>query len=475
VALVFVHRLYRDERLLARMLAKFQARFERVGNLADLDRAIALLYQAMNATPPDNSGRAAMLASLGAAFQARFEQVGNLADLDRAVQAGREAVDIAPADFPGRVMYLNSLGGALLARYNCSGDMGMLDEAIRLLRQAVATTPPDPADRAGMLSNLGLALRARFGWSGEPADLEEAIDVLRDASEPPPTVAVEEERRYVNVALTTIDGYLAPSSQSLQPGGRYRLRLDIGSQSAESIVTNAVQHPFTGLPPSEDGHWLELVVTSKDLRVAARRRHFFLPTRGESWRCRCRSGGSHHCSADERQRFVTVPLRAPRQAGRATLRLGIYFRKNLVHSQLLTAAVGAPLPSCPRRWRLPPRSTIHSLLGSPGSTGCHTGRSTLWSTTTVMGSTGSWSTVAAARRWRSLKETTPSRPRRPQPENAFSRRTLSSPKVSPHRAPRGGSTNTGPTAPRAPRTSLRTCAAGDFGLDAAHRSLSRHR
>ncbi|MCM3920144.1 tetratricopeptide repeat protein, partial [Frankia sp. AiPs1] len=115
----------------------------RTGDRRALDDAIDLLRQAVDASPPDHPGRAAMLSNLGAALQARFERAGQLADLDAAISAGQAAVNASPPDHPDRAAMLSNLGAALQARFERAGQLADLDAAISAGQAAVNASPPD--------------------------------------------------------------------------------------------------------------------------------------------------------------------------------------------------------------------------------------------------------------------------------------------------------------------------------------------
>ncbi len=53
-------------------------------NLADLDRMIHLLKQALEEHQPEMPGRALLMKSLGKAFRIRYEETKDLEDLERA-------------------------------------------------------------------------------------------------------------------------------------------------------------------------------------------------------------------------------------------------------------------------------------------------------------------------------------------------------------------------------------------------------
>jgi hypothetical protein len=169
----------------------------------------------------------------------------------------------------------------------------------------------------------------------------------------------EFEARFVNVCMTEGPNRgPIPKSQSLRPGGRYDLQVDIGPWSSNSAVENPVPVPTEKLPPSQEGHWLEVIAASDDFRLELRRYDIFLPRVGASFSCGCEPGSLHKCKQSERQTFLYIPVVAPGLRDRikrgspatqgqktddtyrsARLRLAIYFQKNLVQSLLLTATI----------------------------------------------------------------------------------------------------------------------------------------
>ena len=69
-----------------------EKRFDCTGFIADLNRAVDVLGEAVTATPLDDPDRADTLSSLGTLLGRRFERTRNMADLDRAVDVLEEAV-----------------------------------------------------------------------------------------------------------------------------------------------------------------------------------------------------------------------------------------------------------------------------------------------------------------------------------------------------------------------------------------------
>src|SRR5207249_1845673 len=150
----------------------------------------------------------------------------------------------------------------------------------------------------------------------------------------------KEASRYVNVCFVPIRNRVPIRPEmSLKAGRDYRLRIDIGRLSADSVVKNPRVFPVDRLPPSESGYWFEVAVLSDDFVVRPRLRSLFLPRTGSSWVCDCTPGGDHSCTPGVRSPYLLIDVRAPEVPGIAHLRLAVYYRNNLVQSQLLSAEI----------------------------------------------------------------------------------------------------------------------------------------
>jgi tetratricopeptide (TPR) repeat protein len=103
-------------------------------------------------------------------------------DLDRAITVTRQALDAISQDHPDRPLVLSVLAGALSTRFNRTGNLEDLDQAIEHDQEAINGTPQDHPHRAGIAFNLGLALQRRFERTGTLADLDRAVRVFREAS-----------------------------------------------------------------------------------------------------------------------------------------------------------------------------------------------------------------------------------------------------------------------------------------------------
>ncbi|KJK87391.1 hypothetical protein H633G_08750 [Metarhizium anisopliae BRIP 53284] len=160
---------------------KLQMRYKRIGKIADLDEAITCARQSIDLTPVSNPIRGSRINNLGINLRIRYERMGVIANLEEAITYTRQAVDLAPINHPIRARLLDSLANELQIRYERMGEIADLEEAIASTRQALDLTPIEHSDRKIILSNLGIKLRIRYERTGEIANLEEAISSTRQA------------------------------------------------------------------------------------------------------------------------------------------------------------------------------------------------------------------------------------------------------------------------------------------------------
>ncbi|KUL82059.1 hypothetical protein ZTR_10675 [Talaromyces verruculosus] len=143
--------------------------------MVELEEAIRVARQAVNATPNDDPKRAMYLNNLANRLSHRYFRTGAMGDLEEAIQVIRQAVDATLHDHPDRAMYLNNLGIRLGDRFSRTGSTADLEEAIQVARQAVHATPDGHPDRAGRLINLGIRLGDKYSRTGPMTVLEEAV------------------------------------------------------------------------------------------------------------------------------------------------------------------------------------------------------------------------------------------------------------------------------------------------------------
>jgi hypothetical protein len=138
--------------LLGTLSDVLHARYQRAGDLDDLDQAAAVLREAIASTDPGSQDRPSMLNDLGRVLMARPD--AGRADLDEAVLALEEAVRRTQLSSPDRPAWLTTLA-AVLRRRNGPGD---LERARGAISDAVSTTPQDSPRLALRLNQLGSLL-----------------------------------------------------------------------------------------------------------------------------------------------------------------------------------------------------------------------------------------------------------------------------------------------------------------------------
>jgi len=154
-------------------------RYERTGDLADLEQSIAAQRAGVQRALPQD--RPLLLGSLGAELRRRYQHSQDENDLNEALAAFEEAVRLAPPDSPELAYHLGNLGASYAERFYQAADPGDLDRAVEQMRAAVAATQPGSGARAYALNNLGTALGTRYSASKEPKDLEDAVEAWSQA------------------------------------------------------------------------------------------------------------------------------------------------------------------------------------------------------------------------------------------------------------------------------------------------------
>jgi tetratricopeptide (TPR) repeat protein len=129
----------------------------------------------LNIMPADHLDQATHLTKLMTQLRDRFQRTGQMTDLEQVIQYGQQALEATPADHPDRARYLNNLGSGFEGRIQRTGQMTDLEQAIQYGQQAFEATPADHPDRARYLNNLGSGFEGRFQRTGQMTDLEQAI------------------------------------------------------------------------------------------------------------------------------------------------------------------------------------------------------------------------------------------------------------------------------------------------------------
>ncbi|CAG7990217.1 unnamed protein product, partial [Penicillium salamii] len=160
---------------------RLSSRYERAGNLDDLEAAISRAQDAAQATPVDHPNRARPLTTLSNCLSRRYERTGNLDDLEAAIRRAQDAVQATPLDHPNYATCLTILSNRLSSRYKRTGNLEDLEAAISLCQDAVQVTPVDHPGYAIVLNNLSNSLCSRYERTGNIDDLEAAISRAQGA------------------------------------------------------------------------------------------------------------------------------------------------------------------------------------------------------------------------------------------------------------------------------------------------------
>ncbi|MBX7554409.1 hypothetical protein K1Y78_42365 [Streptomyces sp. tea 10] len=238
-----------------------------------------------------------------------------------------EIIDAFAEDWPERQEELAWLVGEISGRMLSVEDVQLLRLGHLIARDpAMSGLDPETLSR--------LANRPSVDDVVTSATLDEPVTVTGTSSPARP--------RFVNLAIE-YGGiqHLVRRGSPLEPARDYCVRVDIGDMSEDSIVARGSDHPFPtdDLPPTTDGFWLEMALTSADFDVPTETVNYFLPMHGPGWACNCPPNGPHECHPGSRQRHVSLYLRTPETAGSAQARLSIWCQTNLVQSLLIVADI----------------------------------------------------------------------------------------------------------------------------------------
>lgn len=146
---------------------------------------LVLTQKALDSASANDPCRPGLLCALSFWLLQRFDKRGNLVDIDASILNHEDSIDITPDDEPGKRHCLKGLARSLRSRYNVIRDIRDIDKAIARLQQAASLSRYETPSKEGslgdpaMLCDLGIALRLRFENGKRVADLDAAIDAHR--------------------------------------------------------------------------------------------------------------------------------------------------------------------------------------------------------------------------------------------------------------------------------------------------------
>lgn len=168
-----------------------EEKFQKTGEIKDLEKAIAYCEEAAATASVDNPNRPIILDSLARRLSTRFQTKPEMADLERAIDLGRLALKISPTGYRQRPTFLNGLSARLGQRFWENSLVEDLKEAISLAREAVDTTPtPGASGKCNSLAsrqqNLASRLKTMYEHTRDPVYLEESLEWSKRAIEVSP-------------------------------------------------------------------------------------------------------------------------------------------------------------------------------------------------------------------------------------------------------------------------------------------------
>ncbi|TFK44021.1 CHAT domain-containing protein, partial [Crucibulum laeve] len=175
------HLASNDPTILSNYATVLHHRFERTGNLDDLNEAIRVKQNALLLIPEDYDNRPGMLNNLANSLQSRYHRSGDINDLNEAIKNHREALRLTPDGHPSLPDWLNNLGCVLQNRFQSTDDLVDIDEAIPLQKRAISLNNQGHPDIPGHLSNLSNSYMLRFFVTKDENDLEEGRKAIQRA------------------------------------------------------------------------------------------------------------------------------------------------------------------------------------------------------------------------------------------------------------------------------------------------------
>ncbi|CAE6418508.1 unnamed protein product [Rhizoctonia solani] len=159
----------------------YDARYDHFGNDEDLEIAVELYWQSLLLTSKEHEDRPRILQQLGCAYSNRFQQQGELYNVDKAITYQSQALRLLPAGGSYRTITLGNLGISYLRRFERSGNLGDIKNAIEYQSQAISLTPKNHTKRQLWLGNLGNAYSIQYEHLGKLKDIDAAIEHLTEA------------------------------------------------------------------------------------------------------------------------------------------------------------------------------------------------------------------------------------------------------------------------------------------------------
>lgn len=164
----------------------FEARFDRLNALEDIDMAVSTQKQAAEILHDSDEKKQTRLSNLANALWKRFERLREPTDLESSIFYHLQAVQLTPDHNPSKPTSLNSLAGIFMERFGINGALEDLESAISNQEKAVQLTKAYDPTKTEHLMNLSEVLKERFKRLKDPKNLRDALSNAEQAANHPP-------------------------------------------------------------------------------------------------------------------------------------------------------------------------------------------------------------------------------------------------------------------------------------------------
>ncbi|VDB91747.1 unnamed protein product [Peniophora sp. CBMAI 1063] len=184
-----------------------RARYLRMGRSEDLELAINTAQLALDLTPEGHPHMPFRLNNLAAYMNDRYTRYGDPEDMERAIENEERALTMTPEGHDSLHLRISNFAGSLVDRYRRHGELQDLERSITLRRQALELTPDGHPAKPMRLADLAVSLEHRYGRHGELEDLEQLIALRQEALDLTPDGHPDKLERLANLAVSLLARY----------------------------------------------------------------------------------------------------------------------------------------------------------------------------------------------------------------------------------------------------------------------------
>ncbi|KAG8793522.1 hypothetical protein FRC12_002482 [Ceratobasidium sp. 428] len=169
--------------MLSNLSQSYMRLFQSRGQLDNLNKSIAYAEKAMRLTPDGHLDKPIHLNALGHSYAALYAITDRLEDLEISISRLEQAVELTPDVHPDMPTYLGDLSSSYDRLYMRLGKLGDLNRSIIYKEKAVDLTPNSHPDKPGHLNSLGYSYLFLYERLGKPGDLDKSISHQEQAVE----------------------------------------------------------------------------------------------------------------------------------------------------------------------------------------------------------------------------------------------------------------------------------------------------